>query len=79
MELEEMQAEMNMLFNEMVLADDAREVALLMLLADLCKGMNQRAGLRLQNVLNGIGESITTKPKEESAAQEEEEPVLHSV
>lgn len=66
MELEQMQAEMNMLFGELLLADDSRQVVILMLLADLCKGMNQRAGLRIQNLTNAVGETITTAPKPEA-------------
>jgi len=67
MELEQMQAEMNMLFNEMILASDERKIVLLLLLADLTKGMNSRAGMLLNKLTNEVGDSITTvaKPKED--------------
>ena len=67
MELEQMQAEMNMLFNEMILASNERNIVLLLLLADLTKGMNSRAGMLLNKLTNEVGDSITTvaKPKED--------------
>lgn len=64
-----MQAEMNMLFGELLLASKERQVAILLLMGELNKGMNNRIGLRMNSLINEIGDEITTKPKEEVKLQ----------
>jgi len=66
MELDELQGEMNMMFGELLLASTERQITILLLMADLTKGLNSRIGMQISKLVNSVGEDITTMPTAET-------------
>jgi hypothetical protein len=66
MELDELQGEMNMMFSELLLASTERQITILLLMADLTKGLNSRIGMQISKLVNSVGEDITTMTKAET-------------
>ena len=65
MTLEELQGAMNKLYGELLLASDERQVVILMLLADLARAINSQANLRIQKIVNAVGDEVTPSPEQE--------------